>query len=138
MLGPRLRPALAINTAIVKRRLAALDSDRFAEREAATAELAELGEEAEPLLRAALDKRPSAEVQRRLKQLLAERVEGGGGPADWRRSRGLEALERAGSPEAVRLVRALAGGKREARLTKEARAALQRLQRRGLAGAEFG
>jgi hypothetical protein len=55
---------------------------------------------------------------------------------DWQRSRALEALERAGSPDAVRLVRALAGGEPEARQTKEARAALQRLQRRGLAGTE--
>jgi WD40 repeat protein len=134
VLGPHLHPAAAIDAATVERRLAALDSDRFAEREAAMAELAELGEAAVPMLRAALDERRSPEVRRRLKQLLAGLGEGGGGRADWRRSRALEALERAGSPEAVRLVRALAGGEPEARQTKEARAALRRLQRRGLAG----
>jgi WD40 repeat protein len=136
VLGPRLHPTAALDVAAVRRWLAALDSDRFAEREAAMAELAELGEQAGPLLRAALNDRPSLEMRRRLKQLLAGLAEGGGGRVEWRRSRGVEALERAGSPEAVRLVRALAAGEPEARQTKEARAALQRLQRRGLAGAE--
>jgi WD40 repeat protein len=135
VLKPRLRPAVAIDVAAVQRLLTALDADRFAEREAATAELAELGVEAEPLLRAALDKRPSAEQKRRIDRLLAL-VEGGGGPADWRRWRGLEALERAGTPEVVRLVRTLAGGAVAARLTKQARAALQRLRRLGLTGTE--
>jgi hypothetical protein len=44
--------------------------------------------------------------------------------------------ETAGSPEAVRIVRTLADGAPEARLTREARAALNRMQRRRRTGAE--
>jgi WD40 repeat protein len=136
VLRPRLRPTVGLDAAAVKRHLAALGAADFAEREAAMAELAEVVEEAEPLLRAALAGRPAPEVRRRIERLLAGLAQGGGGPAGWRRSRALEALERAGSPEAVRLVRALAGGVPEARLTRAARAALRRLRGRGLAGAE--
>src|SRR5262249_3538628 len=48
------------------------------------------------------------------------------------------ALERAGSPEAVKLVRSLAGGAAEARLTRGAEGGLERQRRGGLGGAGWG
>lgn len=136
VLRPRLRPAVALDVARARRLLARLGADEFAHREQATKELADLGEEVEPLLRGALEGRPALEVRLRVERLLRALAVGGGGPACWRRSRALEALERAGSPEAVRLVRALAAGHAGSRLTREAGAALARLRGRGLAGTD--
>ncbi|HTU18889.1 MAG TPA: hypothetical protein VMG10_12590 [Gemmataceae bacterium] len=48
-----------------------------------------------------------------------------------RDSRALEVLEQLGTPEARGLLRRLADGAPEARLTREARAVLQRLAARG-------
>jgi hypothetical protein len=81
---------------------------------------------AEPAIRKALDGRPSAEQRRALEALLP-------GPAllhspeGLRQVRAVEALERAGSVEARDLLKRLAGGVEGARLTREARAALDRL-----------
>jgi WD40 repeat protein len=133
VLGPRLKAAKALDKAEVKRLLAELGPDGFDRREAAAQKLTALGEDAEPLLRAALKASPELEVKRRIERVLQPLAAGGGGPVGWQRSRAVEALERAGSPDAVRLLRALAGGATEARLTREARAALDRLRSRGLA-----
>jgi hypothetical protein len=52
------------------------------------------------------------------------------GVADqWRQSRALEVLEHIGNPESRRVLLALAQGAPHARLTKEAKAALDRLER---------
>ena len=49
--------------------------------------------------------------------------------------RGVEALERIGTPEARRLLRELAQGAPEGRVTREAKLALHRLDRQSLAAA---
>jgi hypothetical protein len=131
LLRPRLKPAREPDKAEVKRLVAELSSDSFERREATTQRLTAPGEDAEPLLRAALAASPGLEVKLRIEQVLRPLVAGDGGPVGWQRSRAVEALERAGSPEAVRLLRTLAGGAPEARLTREARAALDRLRPRG-------
>jgi WD40 repeat protein len=107
-----------------------LDSETFAKRDAAMKELAKLAELAEPALRAALDKDPSPEARRRLEQLLAKPY----GPVTkgepLRVSRAIEALERIGTTEARELLTKLAAGAAGAWQTREAKAALQRLERR--------
>jgi RNA polymerase sigma factor (sigma-70 family) len=124
----RLRPVVLADARRVRRLIADLDADDFAVREAASRGLAQLGAEAEPALRAALAGKPSAEVRRRVKDLLAEPVTPT--PAALRDSRAVQALERIGTAEARRVLAALAGGERGGRLTEEARAALGRLARR--------
>jgi RNA polymerase sigma factor (sigma-70 family) len=132
LLAPHLHPPAetpALDQRRADRLLADLESDDFATRERAAAELEKFGPAIEPTLRKALVGRPSPELRRRLERLLgrlAERQE-----ADWVRTlRALEALEHIADPGARRLLRQLAGGPAEARLTPEAQAALERLARR--------
>jgi WD40 repeat protein len=112
----------------IRQLLADLDSPRFAVREAAVRDLTGLGELAEPALRHALTAGPTLE-QRPLIQALLERVGEARSPESRQTVRGVWALERAGTPEAVRALEALAGGAPELRLTQEARNALSRLRR---------
>jgi WD40 repeat protein len=110
--------------------LADLDSNDFAVRQKAAEELQGLGELAELALRRELEKPGSAEVRQRVEKLL-EKLRETPPPAERLRGfRAVEALEHAGTPEARRLLRALAEGAPEARLTQEARFALERLARR--------
>jgi hypothetical protein len=122
----RLRPVEAADPRRVDRLLAALDGNDFAEREKAARQLEGLGFAAEPALRRALLGKPSLEVRRRVERIL-EKMEGG---LMLRAGRGIEALELIGTAEARRLLQVLARGAPEARLTQEAKAALQRLAKR--------
>jgi RNA polymerase sigma factor (sigma-70 family) len=124
----RLKPAAAVARRIA-RLIAELDDDAFAVRERASAELGRLGELARPALRQALKAGPSAEVRRRAERLLGK-PPAGPGPEDLRALRAAEALERVGTAEARGVLKALAGGPAEARLTREARESLERLARR--------
>jgi WD40 repeat protein len=105
-----------------------LDSDQFAVRAGAARELGKLREAAEPALRKILAGRPSPEVRRHVQGLLdslapqfAERL---------REARAVAVLEYMGTPKAQRLLKKLAGGYPEARLTQDAKAALARLAKR--------
>jgi RNA polymerase sigma factor (sigma-70 family) len=126
-LAERVRPAAAPDAKRVAKLLTDLDDERFEAREKATKELEGLGCLVESALRQALANRPSAEARRRLTALL-EKVEGATPtPEEVRAVRIVEALERAGTASARRLLTDLAGGVAEARLTREAKAALRRL-----------
>ncbi len=120
---------VTVNAQRVARRLAGLDSDDYATRERATRELESLCEAVEPQLRRALSGKPSPEARRRierlLKQVRGERLS----PSRSRRRavRAIEVLERIGSAEARRVLKALAHGAPTAALTVEAQAALERL-----------
>jgi hypothetical protein len=124
----RLRPVVLADARRVRRLLADLDADDFAVREAASRELARLGAEAEPALRGALAGKPSAEVRRRVKDLLAEPPTPT--PAALRDSRAVQVLERIATTESRRVLAALAGGEPGARRTEEAKGSLRRLGRR--------
>jgi WD40 repeat protein len=128
-LKEHLRPAIAADAKRVAGLVAELDGEEFAARERATKELQELGEAAEPALRAALEGQPSAELRRRAQSLLA-RTEPGRSPELLRGLRAIEVLERIATPEAGQLLQKLADGSPDARLTGEAKAALARLARR--------
>jgi RNA polymerase sigma factor (sigma-70 family) len=127
LLRANLRPVSLAAPGLLRELLAGLDSDQYAVREKAGAELAKLGESAVPAMRDALARDPSAEVARRLKALLIKADEGPPSAALLRGLRAVAVLEQIGTPEAKRLLRAVAGGAAEARLTGEARAALQRI-----------
>ena len=85
-------------------------------------------EAAEPALRNALEASPSPEARRRIEQLLAKLDGYGTSGEPLRQARVIECLEHIATPEARELLRKLAKGVSEARLTREAKAALQRFQ----------
>jgi RNA polymerase sigma factor (sigma-70 family) len=130
MLRERLRPTALPDGKRVARLLAQLDDDQFAVREQAAKELGELGEAIEPQLRDALKAQPSAEVRQRLERLLARLGGPVTSPEVLRTLRGVEVLEQAGTPETRAVLEAMAGGSPDARLTREAKTALARLDHR--------
>jgi RNA polymerase sigma factor (sigma-70 family) len=111
----------------ITRLIADLDADDFVARERATKELQQLAEEAEPALRQLLAGKPSAETRKRAEQLLEQRAEQGPSADVLRVVRAVTVLEQIGTPEARELLRAYSAGAGGARLTREARAALERL-----------
>jgi hypothetical protein len=121
----KLKPLPRIDEAKFKAWLRQLDADRFAGRERAGRALADLGAAAEPLLREALRASESAEVRARVKRILDRLAADGRGSL-----RAVEMLEMIGGKEAKRALAGLAGGAAGATLTREAAAALRRLEAR--------
>jgi RNA polymerase sigma factor (sigma-70 family) len=125
-----LRPTTAADAARLAKLLRDLDSDEFAVREKASRELEWLGDTARATLErerggAAL----SLELRRRLDRLLEQlQVPSGERLGELRAA---EVLERIGGPGAREVLEALAKGTPEARLTRDAKASLERLARRG-------
>jgi hypothetical protein len=123
-----------VDSAHLERLISQLNADEFASREEATSELIKLGEAAAPALQCALEADPGLELKRRaqkiLQQLESKRsLESKAPSASFLRMlRAIEVLERAGTPEATEVLRDIAEGEPAARLTKEAQAALKRLQ----------
>ena len=104
-----------------------LESEQFAVREKAQRELEELGDLAEPVLRQALEGKPSLEMRRRVQAVL-EHLRGPVTQPELLRSlRAVAVLEDIGTPEARGLLETLAADADEARQTREAKAALRRL-----------
>jgi RNA polymerase sigma factor (sigma-70 family) len=127
-LRERLAPAAGADAAKIEQWIKDLDSDEFAVRDKAGTELRKLGELAVPALRRALTGGTSAEVRRQA-TLMIDASAGISGE----RLRGLrtvEALEHAGTAEARSVLQALSQGASQARLTQEAKAALDRLGKR--------
>ena len=129
-LRDRLHAAPGPDVATLTRWIAGLDSDRFEVRKQAEEELEKLGPLAQPALRRALADRPPLQVQQRIERLLAKQV-GGQTPSgdELRGLRAVEALEQIGTPEARQVLEKLARGAEGAGLTREAKAACQRLAR---------
>jgi hypothetical protein len=126
----RLRPAQPADAGRLRRLLADLGSDQFTMRARAQAELEALGDLAEPALRQALANKPTLEVRRRVQQAL-DRLRGPVTRPELRQAlRAGAVLEDIGTPAARRLLDELAAGAPAARLTREARAARGRLDRR--------
>ncbi len=112
-----------------------MDSTIFETRQQARAELAELSDLADPILRATLKDPPSAEVRRLAEDLLEKAKTSkylltGERLRTWR---ALEALEMCGTSESCDVLATLAQGNEAARLTHEAKAALERVHKRGVA-----
>jgi hypothetical protein len=114
----------ATNSDKTRALIADLDSDEFARRESASRSLANRMGEMEPELRSALAKASSIEQRRRLEAILRDAPKSG----PWLRGiRAVAVLERVNSPDARRLLRAIAKGDRGATLTREAQASLERM-----------
>jgi RNA polymerase sigma factor (sigma-70 family) len=126
-LRSHLSAATAPDADKIAKLVADLDGDQFAARKKADEELEKLGETAAPLLRKALAAGPSAEVKKRLEDLLAKASSMTPGGDALRSLRAVEVLETIATPAARQLLGKIAAGAPEARLTREARAALERL-----------
>ena len=134
LLQSKLKPVPALDPAQqtrIAKFISELNSDDFTAREKANHELEKLAETAEPELHKALQAQPAPEIRQRVERLL-ERLQG---PTRTRERlrlvRANEVLEKIGTMEARQVLRALAQGAPDAALTKDARAALERLEKRG-------
>ena len=112
------------------RSIADLDSPRFAVRQQAAVKLGQLGDLAVPLFKDALAKQPTPEARQRLEQLLDRAEAPLASGEELRALRAVEVLERIGTPGALALLADVAKGDPAARLTRDAKASLERLSRR--------
>ena len=111
----------------IKKLLVDLDSDSFVTRETASRELTRMPYRAEPMLRWALQNKPSLELRRRIEPILTE-------PRfptaeDLRTLRAIAVLERIGTPEARRIWKNSPAVRIRQKL-REAKQALHRLKYR--------
>ena len=109
--------------------LADLEADDFKTREQASEALKKAGEQAVPVLKKALGRKPAPEARKRIERLL-EQLTQQTPAAVLRGLRATEVLEHLGTPEAKHVLLSLSGGAPEALVTREAKASLQRLARR--------
>jgi WD40 repeat protein len=128
-LAEKLKPVAEVDAKRIAALIAALDSEKFAEREQATTDLAKLGEAVEPALKKLLAGQPSAEAKRRAEELLAKLGGVVTNPEQLRTLRAIEALEHIGTPEAKQVLEKLAKGAAGARETEDARRSLARLEK---------
>jgi RNA polymerase sigma factor (sigma-70 family) len=106
--------------------IADLDSDDFVTRTKANAELEKQGALAEAALKSALESKPSLDVQSRIQALLEKLHPWPDMPLQsWR---AVVVLERIGNDDARLVLKTLSEGDPDARLTQEAKAALERLR----------
>jgi hypothetical protein len=127
LLARHVRPATTADVDAVRRSVADLDAASFAVRRKAVAHLRNLGLAAAPVLRQASQRDLPLEVRRRVEQLL-EDLRNRPVSGEWLRTlRALAVLEHAHTPEAHRVLRALAGGAPGAWLTDQAEAVCARL-----------
>jgi RNA polymerase sigma factor (sigma-70 family) len=129
-LGRQLKPAAPVSGEHVRQLTADLASRDFKIRQKAARELERLGEQAEPVLRKVLAGRPEPEVSRRLKALLEKATGPVTEPELLRSLRAVEVLEHIATPDAVQVVRGMVRGAPGARLTREARGAMERVAKR--------
>ncbi|HEY7311970.1 MAG TPA: sigma-70 family RNA polymerase sigma factor [Gemmataceae bacterium] len=126
-LEQQLKPASAADPERLRRMIADLDSEQFAVRKAASEDLRKLDLLAEPALQKALEGKPSLEGRRRIEELLAF-YRGPVARDETRRIvRAVAVLEYMKNEGASPLLKKLAAGAPEARLTREATAARERL-----------
>jgi hypothetical protein len=130
LLKSNLKPTTPPDREQVAKLIRDLDARSFAVRTKAQTELARLGGIVEAELRAALTDKPSVQTKLILDELLA-----GTGP--WVKSgdtlrelRAVSLLARMSTPEARGLLEKLAGGSKQARMTREAWTALELIKHR--------
>jgi WD40 repeat protein len=131
-LRARLKQIAAVEPQHLTRLVAALDDEEYNVRSDAENELGRIGEQASGALNQALSDSPSLEKERRLKRLVDSLDAPLRQPDEVRAVRAVEVLERINTAEARRLLESLTKGDANARLTREARASLQRFAARPL------
>jgi RNA polymerase sigma factor (sigma-70 family) len=128
LLAERLKPAPPVDSNRVQQWLEDLGSDDFDARQAATIALENLGDRIETMLRDVVTSGLALEAKRRVQSLI-DKFDAPI-PDLLARSRALEALEQIATPAAVRLLETMAAGQSDARLTRQAAAALGRTRKR--------
>jgi WD40 repeat protein len=123
-----IQPAPAIDGAVLDKLIDGLNNDRFAVRERAAAELDRLGKTVVGAVRARFDADSSPEVRERLAKFLEQHDRDEFTAEELRQERALELLEQIGTAEAREVLRELSKGEKTARLTRQADAALKRLE----------
>jgi WD40 repeat protein len=123
----RFLPASASEAAQIRAWIAELESDKYKVREQATTALAQLGDFAQLALEKVLDTRPKLETRRRVELLLDKIDKQPPSPQRLQQERALLVLQWIGTPEAKRLLEALAQGAPETWLTEQAKAACWRM-----------
>jgi hypothetical protein len=129
-LSKRLKAVPVGDQTRLSRLIAELDSDQFAVRQKARKELQQSGEQAESALREALQGKLSLEARKRIEELLDKVKPLADSPEGLRSLRAVEVLEHLGTSEAREVLQTLANGASHARLTREAKASLERLAKR--------
>lgn len=131
LLKKNLSPVKSAPQEPIEKLIEELGRENFAVRDRAMKELEKFGDKAIPSLRKTLAKKTSPELRRRVEALLAQAEMQLQEPPKgaMQTLRALAVLERMRTPEALALLRTLADGAEEARLTQEARACLVRLER---------
>jgi hypothetical protein len=125
-LDKRLSPVDSVKPSVIEEAIKNLDDARFEVRRAAKQRLTELGDVARDGLTRALDNNPSVEAGNQIKELL-EKLDAPPEGERLRLLRAVEILEYIGSPDACRVLKRLGTGDAAASLTREAKAALDRL-----------
>src|SRR5262249_13933566 len=126
----QIKPVPALDKDRLARLLADLEGNGFEQRKQAMAALIRLGDLAEGKLRQRLAENPPLEVRQRVKQLLDKAAAPATEPESLQALRTVELLEHIGTAEARAQLQTIAAGAPEARLTRQANAALKRLARR--------
>ncbi len=128
-LKERVHPVEVVTKMKIQQLLLDLDDDVFVVREKASKHLAQLAERVEADLRKTRKESPSPEVCRRIDFLLADLQKHAVERAaeQLRAVRAVASLEYAATPEARELLASLSRGGDDAPLTREAKAALRRL-----------
>jgi WD40 repeat protein len=127
--GKHLDPAASVDPKTLERLIADLAGGKLSVRKHAAEELEKLGDRAVPALKAARANDPPLDLRKRLDELLEKLT---GGPLvgeQLRIVRAVEVLELAGTPDARALLQNLAKGAPGALPTREAQAALDRVNR---------
>jgi WD40 repeat protein len=129
-LRQRLQPIPKTQAQRIARLIADLDSQQFAVRQQATAELEQLGDAAERALQDLLAGKPSLEVRQRAERLLTKLRDAPISGERLRVLRAMEVLEHIGTSAVRPILASLAQGAPEDPLTQEAKASLKRLTKR--------
>jgi WD40 repeat protein len=127
-IGARLRPVADVQPSALARLIEDLDDSQFTARERAAAALMRVADQAEDTLRAELERTRSPEVRQRIRGILDVAQDVEPAPERLREIRAVEALEAIHGPSAREQLDRLAGGAVPAHLTREAKAALRRLE----------
>jgi WD40 repeat protein len=128
LLKGRVHP---IEAARVTQLLKDLDDENFEVRDKAMRELGRMGRSIEGMLKATREKQGlSVEVRVRVEELLDQVSKGRSSPEYLQTLRAIEVLERVGNAEAKAVLEKIATGLAESELTKQAKAALDRLKQR--------
>jgi WD40 repeat protein len=128
VLNRRVRPVQATDAKRISRLIADLNSDHFQTRAKAMTELEGLGDLAEPALRRATTGNLALENRRRIEQLLSKLHGPITDPDQLRTVRAVQVLEYIGTPNARQVLATWSRGTPDARLTREAKASLNRLR----------